>query len=160
MSCIICSHFLTEQYLRDERKPLFGSSPSRNVDCINALVKFAAVCSHIMQQDVVKKHCLRLLSGKMFQKTKGNTRLQICIFKYWNKILHILSNTTKKGENNPMKNRYFVWFYKKSKPVDRHNAPLFQIITQNYTQFTNRKSTIMKVTSVIQFFMYILNCYV
>lgn len=52
-----------EQYLRYENKPLFGASPSRNVDCINALVKFAAVCSHIMPQEVIKKHCLRLLSG-------------------------------------------------------------------------------------------------
>lgn len=57
---------ILEQYLRYESKPLFGASPSRNVDCINALVKFAAVCSHIMPQEVIKKHCLRLLSGEGF----------------------------------------------------------------------------------------------
>lgn len=59
-------HLILEQYLRYENKPLFGASPSRNVDCINALVKFAAVCSHIMPQEVIKKHCLRLLSGEYF----------------------------------------------------------------------------------------------
>ncbi|XP_048736873.2 E3 ubiquitin-protein ligase UBR2-like isoform X4 [Ostrea edulis] len=52
-----------EQYLRGEGKPLFGSSPTRSVDCINALVKFAAVCGHVMPQKIIKKHCLRLLSG-------------------------------------------------------------------------------------------------
>ena len=54
----------TEQCLRDEMKPLFGSLPSRQADCLSSLVKFAAVCSQVIQPDVVKKHCITLLSGQ------------------------------------------------------------------------------------------------
>ncbi|KAI0239314.1 E3 ubiquitin-protein ligase UBR2 [Lamellibrachia satsuma] len=53
----------TEQCLRDEGKPLFGSLPSRQGDCLSSLVKFAAVCSQVIQPDVVKKHCITLLSA-------------------------------------------------------------------------------------------------
>ena len=60
--CVVCP--CTEQCLRDEMKPLFGSLPSRQADCLSSLVKFAAVCSQVIQPDVVKKHCITLLSGQ------------------------------------------------------------------------------------------------
>ena len=47
-----------------ESKPLFGVLPARTSDCINALVKFAAVSGQICDPEVIKQHCLRLLSGQ------------------------------------------------------------------------------------------------
>ena len=55
---------ITEQLLRMESKPLFGVLPARTSDCINALVKFAAVSGQICDPEVIKQHCLRLLSGQ------------------------------------------------------------------------------------------------
>ena len=54
----------SEQCLRDEEKPLFGALPSRQDDCLAAVVKFAAVCNQVIQPDIIKKHCVNLLSGK------------------------------------------------------------------------------------------------
>ena len=54
---------ISEQSLRDEGKPLFGSLASRQLDCLNALVKFAAVANQAILPEVIKKHCVTLLSG-------------------------------------------------------------------------------------------------
>ena len=54
----------TEQCLREEDKALFGTLSSRQADCLSALVKFSAVCSQVITSEVVKKHCVRLLSGE------------------------------------------------------------------------------------------------
>ncbi|KAK3092305.1 hypothetical protein FSP39_001069, partial [Pinctada imbricata] len=62
-----------EQLLRLENKPLFGVLPARTLDCINALVKFAAVSGQITPVDVMKKHCLRLLSA-LFPEGHGKQR--------------------------------------------------------------------------------------
>ena len=55
---------ITEQSLRDEGKPLFGGLASRKAECLSAVVRFAAVSSQVIQPDVVKRHCVTLLSGK------------------------------------------------------------------------------------------------
>lgn len=60
MRCLM----LTEQCLRAEGKALFGSLATRQADCISALVRLAAVCSHINTPTTVKEHCVTLLSGK------------------------------------------------------------------------------------------------
>lgn len=52
-----------EQSLQHDNKPLFGSLSSRRSDCLNALVKFAAVCGQVMPADTVKQHCIRLLTA-------------------------------------------------------------------------------------------------
>nr|XP_006815804.1 PREDICTED: E3 ubiquitin-protein ligase UBR2-like [Saccoglossus kowalevskii] len=52
----------TENLLRDEAKPLFGALSSRQSDCLNALVRFAAVCGHVTNTTAGQKHALRLLS--------------------------------------------------------------------------------------------------
>ena len=56
---------ISEQSLRDEGKPLFGSLASRQLDCLNALVKFAAVANQVIHPEVIKKHCITLLSGNL-----------------------------------------------------------------------------------------------
>ena len=57
---------ISEQSLRDEGKPLFGSLASRQLDCLNALVKFAAVANQVIHPEVIKKHCITLLSGMSY----------------------------------------------------------------------------------------------
>ncbi|XP_074663047.1 E3 ubiquitin-protein ligase UBR2-like [Tubulanus polymorphus] len=57
-----------EQCLRNEGKPLFGAMTSRQLDCLNALTKFAAVCNQVQTRELVKKHCIRLLTA-LFHKT-------------------------------------------------------------------------------------------
>ncbi|XP_041351534.1 E3 ubiquitin-protein ligase UBR2-like isoform X2 [Gigantopelta aegis] len=52
-----------EQNLRGEGKSLFGSIPTRQADLIGSLVRFAAVCSQVMNPDMVKQNCVRLLSA-------------------------------------------------------------------------------------------------
>lgn len=55
--------FYSEQGLRDEGKPLFGELASRKVECLSAIVRFSAVCSQVLHPEIVKKHCVSLLSG-------------------------------------------------------------------------------------------------
>ena len=57
---------ISEQSLRDEGKPLFGSLASRQLDCLCALVKFAAVANQAIHPEVIKKHCVTLLSGSVY----------------------------------------------------------------------------------------------
>ena len=69
LSCYLASWafllFISEHCLRDEGKPLFGSLSTRQADCLGALVRFAAVCNQVFQPDIIKKHCVNLLSGKL-----------------------------------------------------------------------------------------------
>ncbi|KAL4237392.1 hypothetical protein ACF0H5_002110 [Mactra antiquata] len=51
-----------EQILRDENKPLFGQMSSRQSDCLKSVVKVAASYSQVINPDLVKQHCIRLLS--------------------------------------------------------------------------------------------------
>ncbi|XP_061173944.1 E3 ubiquitin-protein ligase UBR2-like isoform X1 [Saccostrea echinata] len=107
-----------EQYLRDEMKPLFGTSPSRNVDCINALVKFAAVCGQVMPQEVIKKHCLRLLSGLLtggLEKSKDpQCILDIDLFHYLTAVTMALPSLYTEGATssslplNSLNNQYIL----------------------------------------------------
>ncbi|CAH1791627.1 unnamed protein product [Owenia fusiformis] len=67
-----------EQSLREESKPLFGSLPSRQADCLQALVRFAGVSAQNIASDINKKLCVRLLaalvsgdSDKKFVATPG-----------------------------------------------------------------------------------------
>lgn len=72
-------HFISEQILRQEQKPLFGSLSSRQSDCLSSVIKFAAVCGQIMNSDLVKQHCLKVLSCKfllLFQREKHKYILQ------------------------------------------------------------------------------------
>lgn len=55
---------ISEQFLRLEQRALFGGLSSRQSDCLGALIKFAAVCGQVIPSDVIKRHCLRLLSGR------------------------------------------------------------------------------------------------
>jgi hypothetical protein len=59
----------TEQCLQEDGKPLFGSLTSRREDCVAALVRFSAVCSQVIQQEMVRKLCIRLLSSKCCSET-------------------------------------------------------------------------------------------
>lgn len=52
-----------EQSLRDEGKPLFGALTSRQLDCLNGLLKITAVCGQVIKPEVVKQDCVRLLAG-------------------------------------------------------------------------------------------------
>ncbi|XP_014664856.1 PREDICTED: E3 ubiquitin-protein ligase UBR2-like isoform X1 [Priapulus caudatus] len=61
-SCAFTIHAI-EWYLRDEGKPLFGTFSSRNLDCLNALVRSAAVVSYVCSVEVLKSHCVHLLSS-------------------------------------------------------------------------------------------------
>ncbi|XP_021345433.1 E3 ubiquitin-protein ligase UBR2-like isoform X2 [Mizuhopecten yessoensis] len=75
-----------EQQLNMEEKPLFGSLSSRQSDCLASLIKFACVFSQVIPQDLVKQHCLRLLSALMPEKEKkrkdGQSLLDIDMFDY------------------------------------------------------------------------------
>ena len=54
----------TEQQLREDNKPLFGSLSSRQSDCLRSLVKVAATYSQVVNPDMAKQHCILLLSCK------------------------------------------------------------------------------------------------
>ena len=49
--------------LRAENKALFGSLHSRQAECIGSLIRLAAISSGVFPNDVVKKRCIRILSG-------------------------------------------------------------------------------------------------
>lgn len=56
---MLCS----EHCLRSDDKPLFGALPSRQLDCVSALVRLAAVSGHVSTTGIVKQHCVTLLAG-------------------------------------------------------------------------------------------------
>ena len=58
-------HISSEQCLRQDGKPLFGCLSSRQADCLSSLVRFAAVSSQVITADVIRKHCVTLLSGSI-----------------------------------------------------------------------------------------------
>ncbi|XP_064603615.1 E3 ubiquitin-protein ligase UBR2-like isoform X2 [Liolophura sinensis] len=60
-----CAYTLltVEQCLREEQKPVFAALSSRQTDCLDSLVKVSAVVSQIISPDMIKRHCVRLLSA-------------------------------------------------------------------------------------------------
>jgi E3 ubiquitin-protein ligase UBR2 len=69
----------TEQSLRDEGKPLSGALPSRQADCLAALVRFAAVCNQVIQPDIIKKHCVNMLSASILERSSHHLQVTPCI---------------------------------------------------------------------------------
>ncbi|XP_053394416.1 E3 ubiquitin-protein ligase UBR2-like isoform X2 [Mercenaria mercenaria] len=67
-----------EQILRDECKPLFGQMSSRQSDCLRSLVKVAAAYSPAINTDIVKQHCIRLLSF-LFPDACKNKKTEQCV---------------------------------------------------------------------------------
>ncbi|XP_013420461.1 E3 ubiquitin-protein ligase UBR2 isoform X2 [Lingula anatina] len=65
--------------LREDSKPLFGSLSSRQLDCLNALVKVACVSGQVTQPEVVKQNCVRLLSGLILQSTEKKPWSHPCL---------------------------------------------------------------------------------
>ena len=73
-SCVYFSCFshafdllvITEQMLRDEGKPLFGSLAARQTDCLKALIKFAIMNSQppFTKPELIKEHCIKQLACK------------------------------------------------------------------------------------------------
>ena len=59
--------YITEQMLRDEGKPLFGSLAARQTDCLRALIKFAIMSSQsqFAKPEVIKEHCIKQLACKL-----------------------------------------------------------------------------------------------
>ena len=57
---------VTEQMLRDEGKPLFGSLAARQTDCLKALIKFAIMNSQppFTKPELIKEHCIKQLACK------------------------------------------------------------------------------------------------
>nr|KAG5712905.1 hypothetical protein BaRGS_007502 [Batillaria attramentaria] len=51
-----------EQYLASEGQGIFGSLTERQSSLLGSLVRFAAVVSQVMPADVIREHCVRLLS--------------------------------------------------------------------------------------------------
>ncbi|KAJ8313258.1 hypothetical protein KUTeg_009175 [Tegillarca granosa] len=70
-----------EQFLRLEQRALFGGLSSRQSDCLGALIKFAAVCGQVIPHDVIKHHCLRLLS-ELMQGKQDKEDETFCILDY------------------------------------------------------------------------------
>ena len=57
---------ISEQIIRDEGKPLFGSLAARQNDCLKALIKFTVMStqSHFAKPEVIKEHCIKQLACK------------------------------------------------------------------------------------------------
>ncbi|KAK7505437.1 hypothetical protein BaRGS_00003182 [Batillaria attramentaria] len=51
-----------QQYLASEGQGIFGSLTERQSSLLGSLVRFAAVVSQVMPADVIREHCVRLLS--------------------------------------------------------------------------------------------------
>ncbi|XP_060067571.1 E3 ubiquitin-protein ligase UBR2-like isoform X1 [Ylistrum balloti] len=75
-----------EQQLKVEEKPLFGAMSSRQSDCLSALIKFACIFNLVIPQNLIKQHCLRLLSALMPEANRtrkdGQSILDIDMFGY------------------------------------------------------------------------------
>ncbi|XP_060594831.1 E3 ubiquitin-protein ligase UBR2-like isoform X1 [Ruditapes philippinarum] len=67
-----------EQILRDEGKPLFGQMSSRQSDCLRSLVRVAATYSPAINTDIVKQHCIKLLSF-LFPDACKNKKFDLCV---------------------------------------------------------------------------------
>ncbi|XP_058880723.1 E3 ubiquitin-protein ligase UBR2 isoform X2 [Acipenser ruthenus] len=52
-----------ERQLIDEEKPLFGSLPCRQDDCLNSLTRFGAACWTVSSLPAVQSHFIRLLAA-------------------------------------------------------------------------------------------------
>ncbi|XP_056148374.1 E3 ubiquitin-protein ligase UBR2 [Lampris incognitus] len=65
MSWASCAYTIQsiERLLVDEEKPLFGSLPCRQDDCLSSLTRFASACWTAAPLTTVQTHCMRLLSA-------------------------------------------------------------------------------------------------
>uniref|UniRef100_A0A8C4YW10 E3 ubiquitin-protein ligase n=1 Tax=Gadus morhua TaxID=8049 RepID=A0A8C4YW10_GADMO len=66
MSWASCAYTIQtiERLLTDEEKPLFGSLPCRQDDCLSSLARFGSACWTAAPQTTVQTHFTRLLSGQ------------------------------------------------------------------------------------------------
>uniref|UniRef100_A0A087XHK6 E3 ubiquitin-protein ligase n=1 Tax=Poecilia formosa TaxID=48698 RepID=A0A087XHK6_POEFO len=64
LSWSTCAYTLqsTERLLMDEKKPLFGSLPCRQDDCLSSLTRFSSACWTAAPIRTVQNHFIRLLS--------------------------------------------------------------------------------------------------
>ncbi|XP_015218616.1 E3 ubiquitin-protein ligase UBR2 isoform X1 [Lepisosteus oculatus] len=62
-----------ERLLADEEKPLFGSLPCRQDDCLRSLTRFGAACWTVSSLTVVQNHFLRLLAALVPDDQVENT---------------------------------------------------------------------------------------
>ncbi|XP_050407008.2 E3 ubiquitin-protein ligase UBR2 isoform X1 [Patella vulgata] len=77
-TCAFTIHTI-EQTLQLEKKPLFGAVPSRQLDLLSSLVKYAAVCSQVMSPDTVKQHCVRVLTALIPEQLEKLKKDSPCI---------------------------------------------------------------------------------
>ena len=88
----MCCFVLVEHYLRLEDKPLFGSLASRQSDCVSALVRLAAVSSHVSTTAVVKQHCVTLLAGELAQHHFSTVPIHyVAVLLFAPRALHLTS---------------------------------------------------------------------
>ncbi|XP_071961938.1 E3 ubiquitin-protein ligase UBR2-like isoform X2 [Antedon mediterranea] len=69
-----------ELYLRVEEKPLFGSLPSRQADCFDALVRLGAEGIRVYNHQHVRAHLIRLLNVLLPTSQAGPSILDVDIF--------------------------------------------------------------------------------
>ncbi|TRY85639.1 hypothetical protein DNTS_008798 [Danionella cerebrum] len=62
-----------ERLLFDEEKPLFGSLPCRQDDCLSSLTRFGAACWTVSSPDSVQNHFIRLLAALVPDPQVENT---------------------------------------------------------------------------------------
>ncbi|XP_063428523.1 E3 ubiquitin-protein ligase UBR2-like isoform X1 [Mytilus trossulus] len=94
-----------EQMLRHDQKPLFGSLSSRQSDCMGSLVRFAAVCGQVMNSDLVKQHCLKVLSFLIMDSTQANENmciLDVDLFHYLTLLTMTLPSLHVEGQRSPL----------------------------------------------------------
>uniref|UniRef100_A0A671S0F7 E3 ubiquitin-protein ligase n=1 Tax=Sinocyclocheilus anshuiensis TaxID=1608454 RepID=A0A671S0F7_9TELE len=62
-----------ERLLVDEEKPLFGSLPCRQDDCLSSLTRFGSACWTVSSHTTVQNHFIRLLAGLVPDPRVENT---------------------------------------------------------------------------------------
>ncbi|XP_056465320.1 E3 ubiquitin-protein ligase UBR2 isoform X1 [Gadus chalcogrammus] len=75
MSWASCAYTIQtiERLLTDEEKPLFGSLPCRQDDCLSSLARFGSACWTAAPQNTVQTHFTRLLSALVPGARAANT---------------------------------------------------------------------------------------
>uniref|UniRef100_A0A8C7F267 E3 ubiquitin-protein ligase n=1 Tax=Oncorhynchus kisutch TaxID=8019 RepID=A0A8C7F267_ONCKI len=68
-----------ERLLVDEKKPLFGSLPCRQDDCLSSLARFGSACWTAACQPTVQGHFIRLLAATQPYMTSGMTSLWVSV---------------------------------------------------------------------------------
>ncbi|XP_057197580.1 E3 ubiquitin-protein ligase UBR2 isoform X2 [Triplophysa rosa] len=75
MCWVSCAYTIQsiERLLVDEEKPLFGSLPCRQDDCLSSLTRFGSACWIASSQAVVQSHFIRLLAALVPDSQVENT---------------------------------------------------------------------------------------